>query len=151
MSSRMEEPTVGQRAKYSDMINAVLGWLGAVNLLLLAFYILGVYLSVSAIDATVKERLLFHVYLVTILTAASATVLVYGSYLIWKTRRLKGGIVNLLAGTIVPIPTYLYFSFLSQPPLLFWLFDWLGLVGCFLLIPAITSGIASIYLSKFHT
>jgi len=129
------------KRKYCDIISAFLGLLGAVNLLLIAFYILTIYLSVSAIPP--MEQLVFQVYFVTILTAVSAIMLIYGSYLIWKTNRRKGGMINLSAATVIPIPTYLYFAFLSQPTLL----NWLSPFGCFLLVPAIVSGAISIF---FH-
>jgi len=91
------------------------------------------------------KRLLIPVYSAAILMIASAIVLIYGSYLIWRTNKLKGGIINLLAGTLVPVPTYVYFSFFSQPALL----SWLGTVGWFILTPAIISGALSVFSSKF--
>ncbi len=69
--------------------------------------------------------------------AASAFAFIYGSYVIWKTSRRKGGIINLLGGLIL-IPVYIYFTLLSQPtlkPTLFWPMEIL------LLAPAIMSGI----------
>lgn len=145
MSSYVEEPTP-QPVKWKryEMVSAFLGWLGAVDLLLMAFYLLTIFLAVSAIPPI--ERLLFPVYFATILTVTSAIILIYGSYLIWKSKIRKGGIINLLVGTLVPIPTYIYFTFLSQPSLLGWLFP----IGCFLLAPAIISGAISILLSKFN-
>jgi len=130
------------KQKLCNIISAFLGWLGAVNLLLMAFYIFGIYLLVSAVSPV--EQLFPQVCLATILTTASAIMLIYGSYLIWKNNRWSGGLINLFAGTFAPIPTYLYFTFFSQPVLL----EWLGPIGCFLLAPAIISGAISILLSK---
>jgi len=74
----------------------------------------------------------------------SAIVLIYGSLLIWKNNFMKGGLINLVAGTLLPIPTYIYFAFFSKPTLLGW-FSPLGLI---LFIPAMISGIIGIYASK---
>lgn len=150
MGSYIEESTLVQPAKwrYYDVINALLGLLGATVLILMASYILNTYSNIVTMDPGL-ERLHFQVYFTTILTFASAIILVYGSYLIWKSNRLKGGIINLLAGTLVPIPTYVYFTFLSQPSFLFWLVSWFGPVACFPLAPAIISGTVSILLSNF--
>ncbi len=125
------------------MVSALLGWLGATNLLSMALYILSVFLPVSSIPSV--RKLVLQVYVAAILTTISGVLLIYGSYLIWKTSRWKGGLINILAGTLVPVPTYLYFTFFSQPILL----GWLNPLGCFLLAPAILSGAISISLSKY--
>lgn len=112
MSNRVEESTQVQpaKSKYS-ILDAFMGWLGAIDLLLLIFYVSATYSAISAYDPDVMKRLLIPVYSAAILMIASAIVLIYGSYLIWRTNKLKGGIINLLAGTLVPVPTYVYFSF----------------------------------------
>jgi len=44
-------------------------------------------------------------YSLSALTSGSAVVSIYGSYAISKEKSWKGGILNILAGTVVPIPT----------------------------------------------
>jgi len=109
----------------------------------MGLYIFTTYFYISAYDPAIMERLLFQVYSATILIISSTTLLIYGSYLIWKTNRRKGGIINLFAATVIPIPTYIYFTFFSQPTLL----SWLNPFGYFLLAPAIISGTISVYFS----
>jgi hypothetical protein len=128
------------------VIDAFLGWLGATDLLLLIFYVFATYSAISSYDLDVMNQLLLPVYSAAILMTASAIALIYGSYLIWRNNKLKGGIINVLAGTLVPVPTYVYFTFFSQPTLL----SWLSPVGWFTLAPAIISGAISIFSSKFH-
>jgi hypothetical protein len=83
------------------------------------------------------------IYLGTTIIVGSAMLLVYGGILMWTNNTLKGGIVNLLAGALVPVPTYVYFTFFSQLDLL----SWLGPSGFLLLAPAILSGVISVYAS----
>jgi hypothetical protein len=124
------------------MLGAFLGLLGAADLFLMAFYILGIYSSASAIRPI--GQLILPAFLASALTITSAILLIYGSCLISKTRPLRGGIINLLAGTLVPIPTYVYFTFFSQPSML----GWLSPTGFFLVVPGILSGVIGISLGE---
>ena len=90
------------------------------------------------------DELALSIYIGGTIIIGSAVLLVYGGVLIWTNNTLKGGIVNLLAGALAPIPTYAYFAFFSQPELL----SWLGPSGFLLFAPAIISGIMSIYASR---
>jgi hypothetical protein len=90
------------------------------------------------------NKLTLPIYLGATIIIASAILLVYGGILMWTNNTLKGGIVNLLAGTLAPIPTYVYFAFFSQLDLL----GWLGPSGFLLLAPAMISGIMSICTSQ---
>lgn len=128
--------------QYCVMISAFLGFLGAVNLLFMVFYTLGIYHTLSGIPS--MRSLFFQVYFSAILTTASAIMLICGSYLMLKTKGRRGGAINLLAGTLIPIPGYIYFTFFSQPRLL----SWLGPIGWALLTPAIISGTTNIFLSR---
>jgi len=149
LNSHVETSNVVDPAKrnYYDIVNAFMGWLGATVLLIMGLYIFTIYFAISAYDPAAMERLLFPVYFATVLIISSTISLIYGSYLIWRTSRRKGGIINLFAATVIPVPTYIYFAFLSQPTLL----GWLNHVGWFLLAPAIISGAMSIYFSQLIT
>ena len=141
--SAREFTSVQQRnLRFMKPVSAFLGWLGAVNMLLLASYILSTYASLSMIPPVTELRL--PVQLGVTIFAASAVMLTYGSTLIWKGDNLKGGLVNLMAGSLGPIPTYMYFAFFSQPALL----RWAGPFGLTLLAPAMLSGIAGIYAKR---
>ena len=121
------------RKKYC-LITALLGWLGAVNSLLIGLWVLITCLELSQIPP--MKQLLFQAYGAFIVMAISAFALIYGSYVIWKTSRRKGGIINLFGG-LTPIPVYVYFTLLSQPalkPTSFWPLEYV------LLAPAIISG-----------
>jgi hypothetical protein len=130
------------KRKHYAPLAAVLGWLGALNLFLLALYLLSTYQPLSTVPPMNKLALSIHLG-ATIITA-SAILLVYGGILMWTNNILKGGIVNLLAGALAPIPTYVYFAFFSQLDLL----SWLGPSGFLLLAPATISGIIGIYAAR---
>ena len=131
-----------KRKRYA-LLSAILGWLGALNLFLLALYLLSTYYPLSAIPPMNELALSIHVGTMAII--ASAILLVYGGTLTWTDNTLRGGIVNLLAGTLAPIPTYVYFTFFSRLDLL----SWLGPSGFLLLAPATISGIIGIHASQF--
>lgn len=130
------------KRRYYATLGAVLGWLGALNLFLLALYLLSTYQPLSTIPPMNKLALSIHLGATIII--ASAILLVYGGILIWTNNILKGGIINLLAGAPAPISTYVYFAFFSQLDLL----SWLGPSGFLLLAPAVLSGIIGIYASQ---
>lgn len=141
---KTSDSSFNQRSKWVDRAVALYGVLGATTILLMASYIFTTYLESVTFDPSL-ERLHFQVFFATILTIASSTALVYGSSLIWKGNSLKGGIINLFAGTLVPLPTYVYFTFFCEPSFLLWL----GPLGWFLFVPAIISGATGIIKAKF--
>jgi len=120
---------------------AILGWLGALNLFLIAAYMLNLYLTLSEM----LGQLRLSVFTGGAMIIMSAIALIYGSVLVWRTSALKGGLLNLLAGTLAPIPTYIYFAFFSHPAI-HWL--WFEPLGSLPLVPAIVSGLTSIYISR---
>ena len=143
----MGNRTKPSRRTFYELISAFLGWLGAMDLLFIVFYMLSLYLHpISTIDP--MPRLAFQVYFASILTVGSAVALVFGSYLVVGKRGRRGGTINLLAGTLVPVPTYIYFTFLSQPSLLGWIEIGGVQIGWALLAPAIISGTVAILASK---
>jgi hypothetical protein len=89
------------------------------------------------------EQLLLEAYLAAGLMTISAITIICGSYLIFKKDTLKGGTINLLAGTLIPVPVCTYFAVFSQRTL-----SWLGSLGIFLLAPAVISGTISILIHK---
>ena len=88
------------------------------------------------------ERLVLQGYTGAGSLAVAAIAATIGSFLMHRKNRLKGGIANLLAGTLVPIPVCYFFSFISKPALL----QWLGPLAWILLAPTIMSGAAGVLL-----
>ena len=138
----MNEDIRPKRSLYYLKISAFIGLIGAVGLLFLAFYLFLVFNKVSAIIST--QELAPYVYLLSTLTGTSAFVLIYGSLTILKSN-WKGSISNLIAGTLIPVPTYVYFTFLSEPRLFV---EWLATLGFFILLLPLISGILSLSLIK---
>lgn len=123
-------------------ISVLIGLVGAVGLLFLAFYIFLVFNKVSTIIST--QGLATYVYLLSTLTGASALILIYGSFTILRNN-WKGSIFNIVAGTVIPFPTYVYFAFLSEPRLLV---EWLATLGFFILLLSPISGVLSFLLLR---
>lgn len=130
------------KRKRCALVSALLGWLGSLNLLLLASYLVSTYLPLSTIPP--MDKLALPVYLGAAMMIGSAIVLVCGSALMLRNNALKGGIFNLSAGVLALIPAYVYFALFSEPALL----GWLGPSGFLLLAPALISGAAGIYVSR---
>lgn len=122
-----------------NLIGVLSGCLGAINSFITGFYIITTYFEIALYSRKSAENLLYPAYTAVILTTALALILVYGSFLIWRGNTRKGGIINLLVGTILSL-IYTYYTIFSQPPLL----SWLGPIGFLLLIPAIMSGAVGI-------
>lgn len=144
----MGNRTKPSKRTFYELISAFLGWLGAIDLLFIVFYMLSLYLHPLILTTPPTSRLAFQVYFASILTVGSAAALVIGSYLVVGNRGRRGGTINLLAGTLVPVPTYIYFTFLSQPSLLGWIEIGGVQIGWALLAPAIISGTVAILASK---
>lgn len=119
------------------LISMCLGWLAAADSLVIGLYIITTCVSLQNFPGI--ERLLKEAYVATTLTAVLALVMALSSYHLWKKHTRRPSITNLSAGMLLTF-VYLYFEFLSQPPLLSWLNPW----GYFLLAPAIMSGIIGI-------
>lgn len=126
-----------------NLTSALLGWLGAFNLLLI-----GIYITTTCLDLAIlfpKENFLTQAYATSFTTGILTLMLIYGSYLQLKRRVHNGGIINLTAGTIF-FTIYLYFTWLSNPPFL----EWLGFIGYFLPAPALASGVLGILSKDKH-
>lgn len=135
-----------------NKISVFLGLLGAVDLLFLAVYIFTVYYALSSIPP--MPELSLQIYSASILTAVSAIALVYGSLLIWQGKGSKGAKINLVAGTLVPVPMYIYFTYFTETLHRINLLSWLSIgnipFGFILLAPAIASGIITLASPKFN-
>ena len=118
----------------------LLGWLGSVNLYLLSSYLFTTTVALSRFPS--MERLVLQGYTGAGSLAVAAIAATIGSFLMYRKKRRKGGIANLLAGTLVPIPVCYFFSFISKPALL----QWLGPLAWILLAPTIMSGAAGVLL-----
>lgn len=75
------------------------------------------------------------IWVASLATTATVATTAYGNYTILKTNVQKGGKINI-AGGIVLIIMYSYFSGFSQPKLL----EWLNPYGIVLAIPSVLSG-----------
>lgn len=133
-----------------NKISVFLGLLGAVDLLFLAVYIFTVYYALSSIPP--MPELSLQIYSAAIFTAVSAIALVYGSLLIWQGESFKGAKINLIAGILVPVPMYIYFTYFTETLHEINLLSWLSVgsipIGFTLLMPAIASGIIAAASSK---
>jgi hypothetical protein len=126
------------------MISAFLGITGAIGLFVLAFYIILIYHAYSGFTSI--ANLIVPIVAFSILTCISALILVYGSLIIIKGS-WKGGVINILAGLTIPVPTYVYFTFFSELKLYT---GWLIPVGSIILIMPIISGGMSLMLLRFE-
>ena len=133
-----------------NKISAFLGLLGAVNLLFLTMYIFTIYIALASIPP--MPELSLQIYSTTILAAISTIALVYGSLLIWHGEGFKGAKINLVAGILVPVPMYIYFTYFTETLHGINFLSWLNVgsvpVGFTLLVPAIASGIIAAASSK---
>jgi len=123
-----------------NVVGALLGWLGAADLIMLEFWLVFTYISLAGLPA---EALVYQIYMVGTITVVSAIMLILGSYFIMKNHPKKGGIINLTVVMAMAL-TYTYFAFLSKPQLL----NWLGITGYLLLAPALISGLTVVTLKE---
>lgn len=130
------------RREQYRLISVFLGIIGAGGLLFLGCYIILVFQTYSEI--TLIGKLAIQIFALSTLMIASALISIYGSLTMLKNG-WKGGIINILAGTIIPIPTHTYFAFFSEPKLLT---SWLIPIGIFILLLPIISGGMSLLLLK---
>lgn len=106
------------------------------NMILIGIYIIDYCLHFASIS-----RFLMEAYIVGFATTISLALTIFGSYSIYKNHSLRGGITNLIAGTIT-IVIYLYYTINIQ------ILQQFGILGYFLLLPALISGIVGIINSK---
>ena len=128
--------TMSAEAKYA-LISLALGCLGLINTVLIGVHLSTLYFRLTKLN----EFFLTKVYIISGVTVVSAFMLIFGSYLIWKGKGRRGGVLNLAAG-IVTFVLFCYFV---------WVFPLLRQfepVGYLLPIPALTSGILALFIPK---
>ena len=118
------------KSSTAKAVSAFLGFLGTVNSITIGLYLILTMLDLSSIqDETVQ------IWIASLSTTVAVAITAYGSYAILKISTQKGGKINI-AGGIIIITMYSYFSEFSQPKLL----EWLNPYGIALAIPSILSG-----------
>jgi len=119
----------------------LLGFLGAATSLFMAVYMVSTTITLLRISRT--ESLVLQIWASSVVLIFSSSLLVCGSYFLWKRRMCKGSLVNL-AGSGLLAFIYVYFTFFSQPPLL----RWIGPAGHFLPIAPIASAVVGLWANK---
>jgi len=128
------------KMKNLKLISILLGLIGIANMILLGIYVVNYCLLL----ATLLSKFLLEANIIEFATTISIALILFGSYSIYKNHPLRGGICNLIAGTIT-IAIYLHYA-LNVPIL-----QQFGLLGYFLLLPAPISGIIGVIISKMKT
>ena len=82
------------------------------------------------------------VYIISVLTTILSVTVLYGSYQLWKSNLIVGGLINLMTG-IVTLITYCYLIWVI--PIL----TELGVVGFLLCVPSLVSGILGVISNRF--
>jgi uncharacterized membrane protein len=113
------------------IICAALGFLGAAVSLVIGLYLLSTMANLSSIQDETSQ-----IWTASLATAIVVITTAYGSYTILKGNSQKGGTINV-AGGIILVIMYSYFSEFSQPKFL----EWLNPFGIALVIPPILSGV----------
>ncbi len=133
--SEVSEARTPTTLKAYNLMGAITGLLGAVNTILIGSYLITLFLYLAPLGIAFPPA---QTYIVGITASVVASfLLLCGSYLIWKGRARRGGMLNFVAGAITII-LYLYFT------LVFPLLYQLGITGYFLPAPALISGVIGI-------
>ena len=121
----------------SDIISALLGFLGVAVSLVIGFYLLSTMIDLANIQDETSQ-----IWIAGVATTIPAMITAYGTYLILRSNKQKGGRINIAGGSVL-IVTYSYFSMVSQPKLL----EWLNPLGITLVMPPILSGLTSLMMN----
>lgn len=113
------------------IISAALGFLGTAVSLVIGLYLLSTMANLSSIQDETRQT-----WIASLATGITAITTAYGSYTILKGNTQRGGTINV-AGGIILVIMYSYFSEFSQPKLL----EWLNPLGIALVVPPILSGV----------
>lgn len=133
-SNPLNPPAIPAKARYA-LISVVLGCLGLINAALIGVHVATLYLRLTPLNGFFLTK----AYVISGVTVASAFMLIFGSYLVWKDKGRIGGVLNLAAG-VVTLVLFCYFV---------WVFPLLRQfepVGYLLPIPALTSGILALFI-----
>ena len=129
MDERREEANLVKKLK----VSAALGFLGAVNSMAIGFYLI-----TTTFAPLLISDLMIQGYLLSIIISAIVIALSYGSLLTLKSQS-TGAEMNVAAGLALA-SIYIYYAYLSDPPLL----RWLSPTGILLVLPSIFSGLIGI-------
>ncbi len=121
------------------LVSAATGCVGIINVVVLGLYIIDRCLLLALLLPDFRTE----AAIAAVATFLSATMLLFGSYLIYRGQGIRGGTLNIVAGVITTI-IYAYFTVNWEFPLLMQV----GLTGFLLLIPAPTSGLLGILISE---
>jgi len=135
-SNPLNPPTIPSKARYAS-ISMALGCLGLINTVLIGVHVTTLYFRLAPLNGFFLTK----AYVTSGITVASAFMLIFGSYLIWKGKGRRGGTLNLAAG-VVTLVLFCYFA---------WFFPLLRQfepLGYLLPIPALTSGILALFIPK---
>lgn len=127
----------GTKPKILKKVSILLGFISIINMTLLGIHIVNYCLAFSFLS----QKLLTEAIIVGFTTTISVGLTSFGSYSIHKDHYLRGGLCNIIAGTITA-GTYIHYT-LDFPIL-----QQFGLLGYILLVPAPMSGIIAIIISK---
>jgi len=126
------------KADKSRMVAAILGLLGATIPLVIGFYLVSTMENLASYQNETSQ-----IWITVSTTAIASIATFFGSYLILNSKPRKGGALNI-AGGVILLATYSYFSEFSKPNLL----EWLNPLGLVLVIPPFFSGVTSLINSK---
>jgi hypothetical protein len=129
-------PAIPVEARYV-LISVALGFLGLINTVLIGVHVATLYLRLAELNGFFLTK----TYVIGGVTVASAFILVFGNYLIWKGKGRRGGVLNLAAG-VVTLVLFCYFA---------WVFPLLRQfepAGYLLPVPALTSGLTALFALK---
>ncbi|MFQ5999705.1 MAG: hypothetical protein ACE5J6_02900 [Candidatus Bathyarchaeia archaeon] len=127
-------PTIPAKTRYA-LTSAALGCLGLINVVLIGVHTTILYLRLAQLSSFFSTK----AYIIGGVTIASSLTLLCGSYLVWKGRVRRGGVLNL-AGGILTLVLFCYFT---------WVFPLLNQfepIGYLLPTPALTSGFLALFI-----
>jgi len=133
-SNPLKPPTIPAKARYAS-ISVALGCLGLINIVLIGVHITILYLRLAQLSSFFSTK----AYIMGGVTIASSLTLLCGSYLIWKGKGRRGGVLNL-AGGFLTLVLFCYFT---------WVFPLLNQfepMGYLLSTPALTSGFLALFI-----
>ena len=126
------------KADKSKMVASILGLLGATIPLVIGFYLVSTMANLASYQDETSQ-----IWSTLFVTAIASIATLFGSYLILNSKPRKGGGINI-AGGVILLATYSYFSEFTEPKLL----EWLNPLGLVLVMPSFLSGVISLMSSK---
>jgi len=118
--------------KILKSVSILLGFIGIADVVLL-----GIHVASYCLVLAFLSEFLAAAIAVIVMTITSTALILFGCFSISRDRFVRGGMCNIIAGTIT-IGIYLYYT--SGFPIL----QLYGLLGYFILLPAPLSGLISL-------